>query len=220
MLFTPNLRPSLRLAFRARFLSFSLWLAIALAIAVPLAANFSGRQPATVGLDVGLSLIRLALPVLTVLLLQELVCREFDRKLYLSSLTYPRPRHSFLFGRVAAIAVLLLGLLAILAALLAGLTTWIGHGYAQATPPDLGLPYLVTIVFIALDLLVDVVRRAFDKRALILEMLDLRRRLAQRDGIESKLIGRPAGVYEGPDGAIYVSDDYGGVIYRVTHTSM
>jgi len=35
------------------------------------------------------------------------------------------------------------------------------------------------------------------------------------DGI---IIGRPAGVTEGPDGAIYVSDDYAGVIYRVTYT--
>ena len=147
------LRPSLRLAFRARFLSFSLWLVIALAVAVPLAANFSGRQPATVGLDVGLSLIRLALPVLTVLLLQELVCREFDRKLFLVSLTYPRPRHRFLLGRVAAIALLVFGLLAILAVLLAGLVTWIGQDYAQTTPPALGLPYAFTIAFIALDLL-------------------------------------------------------------------
>jgi glucose/arabinose dehydrogenase len=30
------------------------------------------------------------------------------------------------------------------------------------------------------------------------------------------LIGRPVDVAEGPDGAIYVSDDYAGVIYRVT----
>ena len=35
---------------------------------------------------------------------------------------------------------------------------------------------------------------------------------------DSKLIGRPAGVLEGPDGAIYVSDDYAGVVYRVTYT--
>lgn len=34
----------------------------------------------------------------------------------------------------------------------------------------------------------------------------------------SKLIGRPAGVLEGPDGALYVSDDYAGVIYRITYT--
>ncbi len=119
-----------------------------------MSAQFSARQPATIALDTGLSLLRLALPLLAVLLLQELLSREFDRKLYLSSLTYPRPRHHFLLGRVAAIAVLLLGLLVILAAVLAGLTTWIGHDYAQATPPDLGLPYLVTIAFIALDLLV------------------------------------------------------------------
>jgi len=31
------------------------------------------------------------------------------------------------------------------------------------------------------------------------------------------IIGRPAGVVEGPDGAIYVSDDYAGVIYRITY---
>ena len=145
---------SLRLSLRAALLSFALWLALALIASTLLAANFSGRQPATVALDTGLSLLRLALPLLAVLLLQELISREFDRKLYLSSLTYPRPRHHFLLGRVAAIAVLLLGLLLILAAVLAGLTAWIGHGYAQATPPDLGLPYLVTIAFIALDLLV------------------------------------------------------------------
>ncbi|MFN5009736.1 MAG: hypothetical protein ACK5F5_00725, partial [Gammaproteobacteria bacterium] len=30
------------------------------------------------------------------------------------------------------------------------------------------------------------------------------------------LIGRPVDVVEGPEGAVYVSDDYAGVIYRVT----
>ncbi|MFT3757751.1 hypothetical protein [Thauera sp.] len=106
------------------------------------------------GLDVSLSVIRLVLPFATAFFLQILISHELDRKLYLTSLTYPRPRHQFLLGRVAAIALLMLGLLAVLGALLAGLTTWIGHGYAQSTPPDLGLPYLVTLAFIALDLLV------------------------------------------------------------------
>jgi glucose/arabinose dehydrogenase len=31
------------------------------------------------------------------------------------------------------------------------------------------------------------------------------------------IIGRPAGITEGPDGAIYISDDYAGVIYRVVY---
>jgi glucose/arabinose dehydrogenase len=33
---------------------------------------------------------------------------------------------------------------------------------------------------------------------------------------DEQLIGRPVDVAEGPDGAIYISDDYAGVIYRVT----
>mgnify|MGYP001171520396 CR=1 FL=1 len=145
---------AIRLAIRARFASFMLWLVLALATAVLLAANFSGRHPATLGLDLGLSLIRIALPLLTVLLLQELVCREFDRKLYLTSLTYPRTRFHFLASRIAAIALLLLGALAVLALLLAGLTHWISQGYVQSSPPALGWPYVVTIAFIALDLFV------------------------------------------------------------------
>ena len=30
-------------------------------------------------------------------------------------------------------------------------------------------------------------------------------------------MGRPAGVAVGPDGALYVSDDTGGAVYRVTY---
>ncbi|CAL93064.1 sigma-54-dependent transcriptional regulator [Azoarcus olearius] len=40
------------------------------------------------------------------------------------------------------------------------------------------------------DLLVEVVRRALDKRALALEVVELRRRLEQRDGLDAALIGR------------------------------
>lgn len=36
----------------------------------------------------------------------------------------------------------------------------------------------------------------------------------ERDG---NIIGRPVDIAEGPDGAIYISDDYAGVIYRVAH---
>ena len=38
--------------------------------------------------------------------------------------------------------------------------------------------------------LVEVVKRALEKRSLALEVVDLRRRLAQREGVEAKLIGR------------------------------
>ena len=154
MHFFQDTRLATHLTIGARFPGLAAALTAFFLVTVWLAAQFSARQPATIALDTGLSVLRLSLPLLAVLLLQELISREFDRKLYLSSLTYPRPRHHFLLGRVAAVAVLLLGLLAILAAVLAGLTAWIGQDYAQATPPDLGLPYIVTIAFIALDLLV------------------------------------------------------------------
>jgi two-component system, NtrC family, C4-dicarboxylate transport response regulator DctD len=42
------------------------------------------------------------------------------------------------------------------------------------------------------DLLVEVCRRALDKRRLVLENLDLRRQLEQREGIEARVIGRSA----------------------------
>ncbi len=46
--------------------------------------------------------------------------------------------------------------------------------------------------------------------------------IEQRDFVtgferDDDVIGRPVDVAEGPDGAIYISDDYAGVIYRVTH---
>jgi glucose/arabinose dehydrogenase len=35
---------------------------------------------------------------------------------------------------------------------------------------------------------------------------------------DSGVIGRPAGIAEGPDGAVYIADDYAGAIYRVAPT--
>lgn len=147
-----DLAISLRLAVRARFLFIALWLVATLVTAVLLAAQFSGRQPATVGLDVGLSVIRLALPVVVVLLLQELLSREFDRKLFLTSMTYPRPRHAFLLGRFAAVWLLMAVLLLVLATSLVIMVKTIAGGYDQATPVALDYRYWITIAFIAADL--------------------------------------------------------------------
>jgi glucose/arabinose dehydrogenase len=36
---------------------------------------------------------------------------------------------------------------------------------------------------------------------------------------EAGLIGRPVDVLEAADGSIYISDDYAGVIYRVTRST-
>ncbi|MDX1724040.1 MAG: ABC transporter permease [Pseudomonas sp.] len=153
MLYSPDFLAGIRLALRAHYL----WLAgcslLVLALAVLLAAQFSGRQPATVALDIGLSVMRLLLPLVLVLMTQELLSREFDQRYFLNSLTYPRPRHKLLLGRFLAVAALTLGLLLAMALLLALLVGLVGQGYAQGTPVALDMHYLVSIAFVGLDLL-------------------------------------------------------------------
>lgn len=145
---------SFRLALRARLG----WLAaVSLLILLNvtlLSAHFSGRQPTTVALDIGLSVIRLLLPLILVLMTQELLSREFDRRYFLSTFSYPHPRYSLLLSRFTAASALILGLLLILAGALALLVWLIGKGYAQSTPVALDHHYLITIAFIGLDLLV------------------------------------------------------------------
>lgn len=142
-----------RLAFRASFFQLAGGSLLVTTFAAALAAQFSGRQPTTVAMDIGISVIRLLLPLFLVLMTQELLAREFDRRYSLNTLSYPHPRHSLLLGRLAAIAILTLGLLFALGAVL-GLFVWfIGKGYEQSTPVSLGIHYLTTIAFIALDLM-------------------------------------------------------------------
>lgn len=143
----------IRLALRAHYLWFAGCSLLVLVLAALLAAQFSGRQPATVALDVGLSVIRLLLPLVLVLMTQELFFREFDRRYFLSSMTYPRPRLNLLLSRFLAVAVLVLSLLVAMALVLAILAWFIGQGYAQATQIALGHHYLVTILFVGLDIL-------------------------------------------------------------------
>ncbi|MBC9073300.1 hypothetical protein IAI53_15085 [Thauera sp. CAU 1555] len=88
------------------------------------------------------------------LLLQELVSREFDRRLFLTSLTYPRPRYRFLLGRLLAVGCMLTILLGVLGVSLAGLVGLLARGYEQATPVALGWHYWLTVGFILVDLVV------------------------------------------------------------------
>lgn len=156
-----DIKLALRLAYRARFVALSSYFCIALAVIAAVATQFSARQLATVALDVGLSLIRLGLPVLAVMLVQELMTREIDRKFYLTSLTYPRPRHQWLLGRVLATCLMLFTLLVVMALILAGLVTYVEGTYQQATAVSLGWPYQVTLAFICVDLLVTVAMATF-----------------------------------------------------------
>lgn len=153
MLFSSHIPTGFRLAFRARFGWLTGGSLFVLTLAAFLAAQFSGRQPATVALDIGLSVIRLVLPLVLVLMTQELLSRDFDRRYFFYTLTYPHPRHSLLLARFFAVSSLIFGLLLVLAGALALMVWLISQDYTQSTPVALGFHYLVTIVFIGLDLL-------------------------------------------------------------------
>lgn len=145
---------SLSLVLKAKFAWMAAGILLILTLATLLSAYFGGRQSATVALDVGFSTIRLLLPLLIVLLAQELLSYEFDKRYYLNSLSYPRGRRSLLLGRFVALLALLFGVLVASSMLQVGLVHFIGGIYPQATPVALGHSYLVVIGFIALDLLV------------------------------------------------------------------
>lgn len=145
---------SLHLLRRQKLLPLSAFALAAVMLAIALAAEFGGRQPATVALDVGLSTLRLVLPLFMVFQVQELFSREFDRKFYQLSLTYPIARTSWLLGRLLALLGASMLLLFLIAGVMAIQVTVVGQEYAQPTPVALGLPYWTTVAFIGLDLLV------------------------------------------------------------------
>ena len=146
-----DLLVGMRLALRARFITIGFWVLVVIALAALMAAQFSGRQPATIALDVGISTIRITLPIIIVLVVQELFSREFDRRYFLTSFTYPRSRQVMFIGRFAS-SLILVAVLLFIMALLLGLLVWqVEKGYEQARGVALNHYYIATMAFILLD---------------------------------------------------------------------
>lgn len=145
---------SLRLIKSARLLSVAAYVLLVFIPLVLLAAEFSGRQPATVALDVGFSFVRAILPLYVILLAQELLGREIERRYFLVSFTYPRSRAAWLVGRICALVFVLYAVLVVMAVLQALVVTYVETTYKQGTPVALGLHYWITVGFIGLDLFV------------------------------------------------------------------
>jgi Cu-processing system permease protein len=144
----------LRLFYHSRLLGVIFWFSLLILIGFYVAVQFSARQMATVSMDVGISIVRLVMPILIVLLVQELFGREFERKLYLSSFAYPRSRTIWLLSRLWVILAIVFVVLACFVIVLAALSAYAMELYHQATAVSLGLPYLVTVGMLALDLTV------------------------------------------------------------------
>lgn len=149
--FIADIRLAALLLLRSRLWVVAGIMVILLAACAWLSAQFSPRQPATVALDIGLSFIRVAVPFWFLLQTQDLLAREIDRRLILTSLTYPRSRTSFVLARYFAIVLVTLGLTALLFIVLAGIVDLSGQDYDQVTKVSLGVPYLVTFFFLILD---------------------------------------------------------------------
>lgn len=130
-----------RLSFLSGVRSRAMWLVAALTLlslaASFLAGAFSARQPLIVSLDVGYTCLRFSLLFLALVWTQELFQKELDKKTVQWALAYPIERSTFLVGKMAGIAGLLLVAVLLLAAPLWLLGSFSRWGYAQSTQPYL-----------------------------------------------------------------------------------
>lgn len=135
-----------RAGLRSRSIQAILALGVLLVGIAFLAALFSPRQPITVALDVGLSVVRISLILFALFWIQELVGQEIMRRNILFALTYPVPRSHYILGRYFGV----IGLLG-LAALLLGMLLWLvvmnaGGGYQGGFATIPGASFWVTII--------------------------------------------------------------------------
>ncbi len=139
---------------RGRSIQVTFVLGVVLIAFAYLAASFSPRQPQTIALDIGFSVLRFTLVLLALFWVQDLFTREIDRKIILHSLALPASRAAFFVGRylsvvaLASISVVILGLCLLLAVLMAS------PGYEQEFSVDLGIPFWLALVGIVLDVAV------------------------------------------------------------------
>lgn len=144
-----------RSGFRGRGVRLVAFLGFLTASAAWLAAEFSGRQPETVALDIGFSLIRLFGALLVLFWITELLAKDVERRTIYFVLAYPFPRSIYIFSRFLAVAGL--AAMVVIGLGLFSLAAWwlVAHsGYQQAAPIHLrgmGLP--LTLFLIWLDLL-------------------------------------------------------------------
>lgn len=115
--------------------------------------SLSARQPATLMLDFGFSILRIVLCLMALVWLQELLGRAIERRFIHQLLVFPQARYRILLTALISIALMLL-LTVVVFALLLLLGAKIASTYVQATMPSFGLAYWVTWIFIYLDVMV------------------------------------------------------------------
>jgi ABC-type transport system involved in multi-copper enzyme maturation permease subunit len=144
---------AIRLGLQRRNLLFLLVLGLLVVLGGSLFSNFSGRQPATIGMDLGLSAFRIIGVLLALFWIQELFVKELEQGRLHTLLSLPQPRHRYLLGRFLGIAVLLGGSLALFGTFLWFLGIGVSSGYNQGTPIHNGWPLIPVLFYLWLDLI-------------------------------------------------------------------
>lgn len=143
-----------RSGFRGRGFYALLVLSLLLVSGAYLSGISSPRQPKTVVLDVGFSGLRFSLILFALLWVQELVGREIERRTVILTFAYPVKKISYVLGRFAGVASLLLAATAVFGSLLWLVVLISGVDYPGAQPPALGFPYWLALLGIWLDAMV------------------------------------------------------------------
>ncbi|MBV8464377.1 MAG: ABC transporter permease [Burkholderiales bacterium] len=145
-------------AWRSGWRSRSARLLFILSLFVLLAAwvggSFSPRQPQTVALDVGISLVRLLGTLLAIFWVQDLVGKDVERRSVLFILAYPHARAYYLAGRYLGVMVLVAFALALMSIALLLFVKLVAPDYHQMLPPVIGSGYVLTIALAWLDIAV------------------------------------------------------------------
>lgn len=127
--------------------------AVLLVFCAWLASGMSARQPTSLMLDFGFSVLRLSLCLMALMWLQELLGKAIEKRYISQVLAYPLAKYQVLLANYIAVALLLLlSLIAVAMVLLAA--AHFGSFYEQTTPPNVGAAYVLTWALIYLDLLV------------------------------------------------------------------
>lgn len=148
------LSSGIRSGVRGRSIQVTFVLGLVMIAFAYLSANFSPRQPHTIALDVGFSVVRFTLVLLALFWVQELLTREIDRKVILHSLALPVSRASYLIGRYLSVVTLVCISTGVLGLCLRVAVHISGPNYVQGFPVGLGLPYWTTLLGIVIDVAV------------------------------------------------------------------
>lgn len=144
-----------RSGFRGRGAGLIVFLGLLTAATAWLAAEFSGRQPETVALDVGFSLIRLFGALLILFWVTELLGKDLEKRTIYFVLAYPVSRTIYILSRFLAVAGL--AAIAVIGLTLFMLLAWwllTFAEYEQAYAVHLqGIALPLTLGMIWLDLL-------------------------------------------------------------------